>query len=1153
MSTHLPLPSLPRLAFAVGVWLALALLACADTAEDNPYDPESDRTVAGRVPIALVLPHIEDGDELSAPGQLEEALSDIALVVRPVDTEDVAAPLRPLEAPGDVRLDRLGDGRRALVRTVVAPYGDYDVEVSHRRGLFEPVTRRITTELAARGGWIEVPLRRARLGVAADFAFGGRLPPDGAWFELRGLQADPGPPDSAAAVAACVDRGRSIRRFEIGGVSALREVAGEEPPVLHPLTPFICGVVGGPGFQSQIRLFERPIHPAGPGTGPTLDAVDFTEPFTPAAARASLDVVGRPGAAAIDAADDPRAGVPLRSARGDTRVGGRLVLLSIRLAGALNFGGGAPENRVRRIAVLDGRTAAGSTERGRFAALDALPVADGLPYLGALDPAECGAIDPPSAPLAQLLRERQALRGQILDPRVGGESRAGTERLLPYCLAGGGPVRLLLEVASGAVHAFEVQVEIDRAPVERVDVEIVEDRPGLDEAPAESGRLSPMWRGRHPVHAASRVYARLRVIDSSVEPGSPWRVTADVVHGELRDAGWMLPPCRPGFEVLVGEVRPTDGRMGETLDLPITDALARPAEGAGPLRLQRDRLCLYVEDGVGNLRVKAVDVDVVDGRLVAELKPGATPDEGEASGWQRAQCLWPESSGCFGASSVLAVSDRIVFQTVVDEASVHDSITRLADRGDFGLRAMVVQVGRTAGVPMPFVQSRYLSHAFDADGTHLLKVYGVDLLGREVPFAYAGSSTVEFLRDSRPPRTRERAFMTCGGCPADVDICFRDGARVDPCLLCIGDDFVLPDRSLLAPTASPEIPIRFDFDFAPADEPLLCALTREVGPDRPPAAPSAEPVCGQAVELTLPAGRLDDPPESGEVVQLATDVVDRACNGDAARQSLVVRFDGAAPRLGTADDEEPGGGDRATEVRCRHLAEICLAAGEPSCWRSLIGSGECARGGRRLLEDVDFTLLDAASIDLPIDSIRYRLVLAAEAPPRPGSVCGEPGWRVVVGGERRTAGCPERQQCACLRDAERMDLYPRDRVPVAWYDGASLHPVELAAHDEIDATPEGLQPRFKVLDGVRPYLYVEDAVGNVAVRALVDRDCADGAECIERTYRVLIRDQGDGGPGVAPDWLTLHGCVADAETGVVRPTGAAQRPDDPDELFCERR
>ncbi|MEZ4434787.1 MAG: hypothetical protein R3F65_20480 [bacterium] len=494
-----------RPALALLAALLAPLTGCWDRESTNPYDPEARDTVRGQLRVDFELPPAVAGDELQDPRVRLAALDELRVVATPVD------------GPGAHEATAEPDG----TRTLTAPAGRYTVTVTHRRGVFEPATAPVELTLAERRDLL-VQLRRAELRVSARFKYAtAPIAPLGAWMQL-GWLPDDAPGDCLLA--------EPIRRFALDGQSALLEV------IHRPISRRVCAALGAPGYET---LTLAPITLQGP----TLDLglLELTE--SPAEVR----LLGLPEARRLEDG---------RSILGTRRVGGRLVLLHIRLTAGLSFDPQAPaEQRVRRIAVVDGSPTQDSAPYERFVRLDRLPFegsGDGaLPFIGAMAPSRCAAFDPTSTELNELLVQSPALHAEIARRHHladgGGDPE---ERLLPYCLLGDdADTRLLtvaLETESGAIHRARAEFAVDRRPPSAVRIEVDEDRPAIDGQPPQS-RPVPTWRGRYQIHADADV----QVVVEEVDPdpfevqvqGLTWRVAHVVQSGERYAGGWRFRSC----------------------------------------------------------------------------------------------------------------------------------------------------------------------------------------------------------------------------------------------------------------------------------------------------------------------------------------------------------------------------------------------------------------------------------------------------------------------------------------------------------------------------------------------------------------------------------------------------------------------------------
>lgn len=531
--------------------LALALLAllagCWDRESTNPYDPEARETVRGQLRVDFELPPAVAGDELQDPRVRLAALDELRVVAVPVD------------GPGAHEAIAEPDG----TRTLTAPAGRYTVTVTHRRGVFEPATADVELALAERRDLL-VALRRAELRVSARFKYAtAPIAPLGAWMELGWLQDD-APDDCLAS--------ERIRRFALDGESALLEV------INRPISRRVCAALGAPGYET---LTLPPITLQGP----TLDLGLLALTESPAEVR----LLGLPEARRLEDG---------RSILGTRRVGGRLVLLYIRLAAGLSFDPAAPaEQRIRRIAVVDGSPTQDSAALERFVRLDRLPFegsGDGaLPFIGAMPPSRCAAFDPTSTELNELLVQSPALHAEIARRhRVADGGGDPEERLLPYCLLGDdADTRLLtlaLETESGAIHRARAEFAVDRQPPSAVRIEVDEARPEVDGQPPQS-RPVPPWRGRYQVHAD----ARIQVVVEEVEPdpfeaqvqGLTWRIAHVVQSGERYAGGWRFRSCPD--PLVIDFDAPAPAAPDLDAGPPDRDA-APPADGGGGINVPPD-------------------------------------------------------------------------------------------------------------------------------------------------------------------------------------------------------------------------------------------------------------------------------------------------------------------------------------------------------------------------------------------------------------------------------------------------------------------------------------------------------------------------------------------------------------------------------------
>lgn len=1161
--------------FGFAASLIVALASCVDVPSTNPYDPMSADTVHGEVRLALILPDFIVEDDLYDPQRLAAALREIDVVAKPLDDLDTEG-WRPVEAREDIRLDVETSDRQYLLRTLRAPAGQYEVTVSHRQHLFETETFTLKLQIGRRAPRREVELKRSTLGVGADFRFGASAPPADSWFELRALRR---------LDDDCVLQGQFLRRVPIDGVYQLgaRDL---DSFTARPARPYVCGLVGGPGFQVFSLTHETTVHGDIPN-------IRFVRAFAPEPTRVHLSVFGLPEARALHRGATIEAAERVPGPLGAVRLSGRLMLLRVRLLGLLHFAGGAEPlgdvgNRIRRIAVLDTPTRSVSIERGRFHPVDALPQSGDLPYIGSLDPEACLGVDPSSSAMYALLKQSDSVKDAIYEL-----SSSRTERLLPVCLGGEGPILVYLQTEDDTDHVFEIVVEIDRESVGRTHVQVNETW-HTDGRRAQ--RMVMPVQGRFSVRAGAEVTAHLVV--TTPTPGEPIRVTAAVLPGELGpDGQWSMGACDGRRRELEHDDRVFTGYGGQEFEIPVA-GLATPAPPApdGPLRLQRNRVCFYIEDQAGNPEVRAIDVDTVDGRLEAQILPGAGSDE---RAWVRSNCRWPALSSCFAALPTPHIVDgRLTLQMRLAPESVDpsahgpgDEVERLA----YPLVSLTVETddGRSRSHP-PFVQNGYLSHDFDADGFHDLRVYGTDLIQRRVPFMYqaageAATETVTFLRDTQAPRVLVQRFLTCSDCQGHAVGC------ADACSECIENSFLVDDI-LLAPGAEaiPELPVISKLSvFGPDDEDHgLCAITEDASEDGAPLEERThqmQPMCGNIAMLSFRRGeggvqladereRRPSPPEGDEQPHhFVHHVVDTACNVYRPDEpDLTVRFDDSPP---TPIFPREGEEDPVFQINCQDLELACAGAdGASACWRrepdtctpSSEVAGEPAHL-HRLLSSVRFALADPESIPFGNAPIRYRFFVASGLPPGPdetGSPCtDEPAWSTVEGpGGRRQASCAIRPGCRCARDAQALAQYFYSwSSPIAFWTGEGFVDVWPESHNDITPLRDGyVEPgnELLVLSEIRPYVLVEDAVGNRAVHPLfpVGRACAPPepgtpveAGCAE-TYTLpihpVVPDEEPGSyraveVGRPAPWLEVRDCDANG-----MPTGEWRRPENLASIFC---
>lgn len=575
--------------------------------------------------------------------------------------------------------------------------------------------------------------------------------------------------------------------------------------------------------------------------------------------------------------------------------------------------------------------------------------------------------------------------------------------------------------------------------------------------------------------------------------------------------------------------RVRSGGVGDPISLPLDlEPPLAPENGQpGAFHVHRNRVCLYIEDGAGNRRTDAIDVEVFAGRIEARLAAGAD-DRAGRDRWTGVECPvdFPPQD-CPGFQNPFLVNGEIVFSTrVLDptvDRTVHD-VSIVDGESTYGLRAFVVEVDQRPEPPRPYRQGRRLVYGFGDDGTHRLRIYGRDLLDREIEFTIEGAGRIDFTRDTRPPTTVTRAFLTCPGCREQVEPCCDDpdDPACDPCLRCVPPNFVINDR-LVAPADVP-IPIRFLFDFIfPAPDERLCVGVRNVTGDTGERAFHA--LCTNATELDPPAADVLDP--RGTYVEYGSDVFDPACNSDIDPGSLAVLYDGHPPQLlARADDPAIP----AVDIVCRHLREVCPNAGR-SCYRAISTSVEaCGSGGETIVEQINLTLLDLVDSPLEGPFVRFRLVAVPDGDLDDielESVCGEPDWGELIQPEgpdgpqiRRVATCADTPVCGCVSPGTRVSLRPPLEeptiadVPVAVFHEGVLDHLTLATFD----TANG------VVADARLYLAVEDAVGNVAALPLRDQQCGGGG-CETRRYQVPVAEFPDAHPALdIPSWWISHDC-----------------------------
>ena len=1164
--------------------LILALLTalgagCWDREPTNPYDPEARDTVAGQLRITFDLPASVVGDELADPRVRAAALDELHAVAVPLTTVGAY----PATAQSDGTL------------TITAPAGRYTVTTTHRRGVFETSTHTIELTLAERRDLV-VALRRAALTLSVRFKFGtAPEAPLGAWVELRWLPAG----ETDCLIAVPIRRfdvshrdalNETLARPISRQICALVGAPGFETLTVSPI------LVDGPTLDLG---FLTPT-PAPASVG--LLGLPEARQLEDGTIRTSARVGGRlvllhlrltPGQ--IDDPLAPRAGLSFdpsanaeqrvrRIAIADGAVGqdtvpaerfARIDRLPFEGSGesALPFIGAIPPSQcahfdetsreLNELLVQSAELQAQLARRQRAGDPNGHPTERLLPYCLLGDEADTReltvALETEGGAIHRIQTQFQVDRRapsrvgiEVYEDRPAIDGDINRRRSVP-------PWRGRYQVHA----ASQVQVIVEELSPDPFEVQIT----GLNWRVAyvvQSGeRYDGGWTFRpcpDPLLVDFDAVAPEDVVPAPATdagPASDAGIDLDAALDPAPDAALDPAPdaaLDPDADAPLAQPPPATGRgvrsgaVASRISLPVP--LVGPVEPEtghdGAFRMHRNRVCLYIEDAAGNLREDAIDIEVFAGTVQGILRAGASAED-DTPRWVGVDCpiTFPDDA-CPGFHDPLLISDKIVFQSHVVPESVDRTVndaSLIDGRETFGLRQVTITIDADSH-PQPFRQDRRLVHNFDEDGPHHLQVTGIDLLGRAVPFIYGtgpeARAQIRFLRDTRPPSTLARAFLTCTACATAVRPCCEPPSATgqclitvdDPCLGCVTDDFVIADNILVAP-ASAEVPVRFAFDFdfpSPAEN--LCVVTQRVGEETR----GFSGLCTNAG--TLPALAPDDATlvETGTTVRYKTDIYDAACNRDLDPGALSVLYDPAPPRI-LADAT----GKPAVQIACRTLDEICN--GPRTCWRVRQGRDACDLGGLRVLENIALTLSDPASAHLGGPVIRYRLVLSEDTDPPPlTSICGEAPWRVTEAPDdaeprRRRAICTPTATCGCIYSDQTPQLRPPvdgaalPTLPLAIYRNDRLIKLDLAAFDDPDA---------RIIRG-RLYLAAEDAVGNVAVVPLSDDRCVDPEDCAafaDRFYEVPVRPidlPGDDLPD--PPWHEVRDCEPQGDTGVSAPVG----------------